>query len=78
MSFYLHPRARWKEQIANAVTMEVGLGGGSSIGCPPILNYGNEEQKKRFLPKVATGEIRFCLGITEPDGKFNQERSKSH
>jgi alkylation response protein AidB-like acyl-CoA dehydrogenase len=44
------------------------LGGGSSIGCPPIANFGTEEQRMKFLPKVARGEIRFCLGITEPDG----------
>lgn len=47
-----------------------GLGGGSGIGVPPIVNFGNEEQKKRFLPGVANGTIRFCLGITEPDGKI--------
>jgi alkylation response protein AidB-like acyl-CoA dehydrogenase len=44
-----------------------GLGGGNGIGVPPIVNFGTEEQKKRFLPDVATGKIRFCLGITEPD-----------
>jgi alkylation response protein AidB-like acyl-CoA dehydrogenase len=44
------------------------LGGGSSIGCPPIANFGTEEQRVKYLPKVARGELRFCLGITEPDG----------
>ncbi|WP_296433413.1 acyl-CoA dehydrogenase family protein, partial [Rhizobium sp. UBA1881] len=28
----------------------------SSVGCVPILKFGNEEQKQRFLPKLATGE----------------------
>lgn len=46
-----------------------GLGGGSGIGVPPIVNFGTNEQKERFLPGVADGSIRFCLGITEPDGK---------
>ncbi|RQM06618.1 hypothetical protein DH86_00001250, partial [Scytalidium sp. 3C] len=45
-----------------------GLGGGNGIGVPPIVNFGTEEQKARFLPGVANGTIRFCLGITEPDG----------
>ncbi|EXJ75312.1 acyl-CoA dehydrogenase [Cladophialophora psammophila CBS 110553] len=45
-----------------------GLGGGNGIGCPPIARYGTKQQRQRWLPKVATGEIRFCLGITEPDG----------
>ncbi|KIJ38426.1 hypothetical protein M422DRAFT_176444 [Sphaerobolus stellatus SS14] len=44
-----------------------GLGGGNSIGCPPILNFGTEEQKMEYLPRVHSGEIRFCLGITEPE-----------
>jgi alkylation response protein AidB-like acyl-CoA dehydrogenase len=45
-----------------------GLGGGNSIGCPPIARFGTAEQRQRWLPKVARGDIRFCLGITEPDG----------
>ncbi|PQE06258.1 acyl- dehydrogenase protein [Rutstroemia sp. NJR-2017a BBW] len=44
-----------------------GLGGGNGIGVPPIVKYGTEDQKARFLPGVAKGSIRFCLGITEPD-----------
>ncbi|RMZ86454.1 hypothetical protein DV736_g6320, partial [Chaetothyriales sp. CBS 134916] len=44
-----------------------GLGGGNGIGCPPISRFGTDEQRQRWLPKVARGEIRFCLGITEPD-----------
>ncbi|ORY60833.1 acyl-CoA dehydrogenase [Pseudomassariella vexata] len=43
-----------------------GLSGGNSIGCPPIERFGTLEQRRRWLPKVARGEIRFCLGITEP------------
>lgn len=41
---------------------------GDSIGCPPVVAFGNESQKSEFLPSVITGETRFCLGITEPDG----------
>ncbi|PGG97631.1 hypothetical protein AJ79_09141 [Helicocarpus griseus UAMH5409] len=44
-----------------------GLFGGNNIGCPPIMNFGNEAQRLEYLPKVSRGEIRFCLGITEPD-----------
>jgi alkylation response protein AidB-like acyl-CoA dehydrogenase len=49
-----------------------GLGGGNGIGVPPIVNFGTPEQKARFLPSVADGSIRFCLGITEPDGEYRQ------
>ncbi|KAI1114905.1 acyl-CoA dehydrogenase [Nemania sp. NC0429] len=46
----------------------IALGGANSIGLPPILNYGTEAQKKRWLPGLFTGEVSFCLGITEPTG----------
>ncbi|KKK15195.1 hypothetical protein ARAM_002007 [Aspergillus rambellii] len=43
------------------------LGCGNSIGGPPVINFGNEEQKRRFLPDMLKGKTRFCLGVTEPD-----------
>ncbi len=33
----------------------------------PIATYGSEEQKQRWLPKMATGEAIGCFGLTEPD-----------
>jgi glutaryl-CoA dehydrogenase len=33
----------------------------------PILEYGSEEQKQRWLPKMAKGELFGCFGLTEPD-----------
>ena len=33
---------------------------------PTLLEYGNEEQKSRHLPKIAQGEIRWCQGYSEP------------
>ncbi|HZH88918.1 MAG TPA: acyl-CoA dehydrogenase family protein [Chitinophagaceae bacterium] len=33
----------------------------------PILTYGSEEQKQKYLPKLATGELMGCFGLTEPD-----------
>ncbi|WP_141734348.1 acyl-CoA dehydrogenase family protein [Oligoflexus tunisiensis] len=33
---------------------------------PVLLQYGTEEQKKRHLPKIARGEIRWCQGYSEP------------
>lgn len=32
----------------------------------PILTYGSEEQKRKYLPKLATGEFIGCFGLTEP------------
>ncbi|WP_115712351.1 acyl-CoA dehydrogenase family protein [Legionella sainthelensi] len=39
----------------------------SSLCMFPIFRYGSEEQKVRFLPGMATGEIIGCFGLTEPD-----------
>jgi glutaryl-CoA dehydrogenase len=39
----------------------------SSLCMYPIFKYGNEEQKQRFLPKMAKGEYIGCFGLTEPD-----------
>ena len=37
----------------------------------PIWAFGSEEQKQKFLPKMATGEILGCFGLTEPDAGSN-------
>ena len=34
---------------------------------PTIMNFGTEEQKNFFLPKILAGEIHFCIGYTEPN-----------
>lgn len=39
----------------------------SSLVMFPIWKYGNEEQRKKYLPKLATGEWMGCFGLTEPD-----------
>lgn len=41
------------------------------------MNFGNEEQRLKYLPAVARGELRFCLGITEPDGTPSQRTQLS-
>ncbi len=38
----------------------------NSVGCVPILNYGSEEQKARFLRPMAAGEMLACFCLTEP------------
>lgn len=39
----------------------------SSLCMFPIYKYGSEEQKKKFLPKMAKAELIGCFGLTEPD-----------
>ncbi|KAJ5650271.1 uncharacterized protein N7484_003994 [Penicillium longicatenatum] len=71
------PRDKWDTWCSLILTDELtrvgfvgvvwGLGAGNGIGCPPIAKFGTPEQQRRWLPGVAKGDIRFCLGITEPD-----------
>ncbi|MGH7012850.1 MAG: acyl-CoA dehydrogenase [Stellaceae bacterium] len=39
----------------------------SSLVMFPIFAFGTEEQRKQYLPRLATGEIAGCFGLTEPD-----------
>ncbi len=43
----------------------------SSLVMYPIWKYGNEEQRKKYLPKLASGEWMGCFGLTEPDHGSN-------
>ncbi|MCB9225041.1 MAG: acyl-CoA dehydrogenase family protein [Crocinitomicaceae bacterium] len=43
----------------------------SSLVMYPIWKYGSEEQKQKFLPKLASGEFLGCFGLTEPDHGSN-------
>lgn len=39
----------------------------SSLVMHPIFTYGTDDQKNKYLPKLATGELIGCFGLTEPD-----------
>ena len=43
----------------------------SSLVMYPIYAYGNEEQRKKYLPKLASGEWMGCFGLTEPNHGSN-------
>lgn len=44
------------------------MSGHNSVGCMPILQYGTEAQKERWLKPLARGEIFSCFCLTEPGG----------
>ncbi|MCA9758302.1 MAG: acyl-CoA dehydrogenase family protein [Candidatus Eisenbacteria bacterium] len=44
----------------------------------PIHAWGSEEQKQRYLPKMAKGELIGCFGLTEPDGGSDPGTMKTH
>ena len=43
----------------------------SSLVMYPIYKYGTEEQRKKYLPKLASGELLGCFGLTEPNHGSN-------
>lgn len=43
----------------------------SSLVMYPIYTYGSEEQRKKYLPKLAAGDMIGCFGLTEPDAGSN-------
>lgn len=46
----------------------IALAGASVIGVPPVINWGTEEQKQKWLPGLFDWSTSFCLGVTEPSG----------
>ncbi len=50
---------------------------GNSLGIGPIYYYGNEEQKKEWLPRLCSGEILASFGLTEPDAGSDAGASKT-
>jgi len=54
------------EEISKGWMGVAGTIGSHSLACWIIANHGTDEQKQQWLPKLATGEIRTGIGLTEP------------
>ncbi|MGH8040602.1 MAG: acyl-CoA dehydrogenase family protein [Rudaea sp.] len=50
----------------------------SSLCMYPIYAYGSEEQRKRWLPQMAKGQVIGCFGLTEPHGGSDPANMKTH
>ncbi|HEY6543525.1 MAG TPA: acyl-CoA dehydrogenase family protein [Dokdonella sp.] len=50
----------------------------SSLCMYPIYAYGNEEQRRRWLPEMAAGKVIGCFGLTEPHGGSDPANMKTH
>jgi len=50
----------------------------SSLCMYPIHAYGSEAQREKFLPRMATGELIGCFGLTEPHGGSDPGNMKTH
>jgi len=49
----------------------------NSLGIGPIYNYGTEDQKQKYLPKLCTGKGLWSFGLTEPDAGSDSRASKT-
>ncbi|MET8331239.1 acyl-CoA dehydrogenase family protein [Streptomyces sp. NPDC005181] len=56
------------EELARGWMSLAGAMGGHTVVSKLLLHFGTEEQKRRYLPKMATGEIRATMALTEPGG----------
>jgi len=56
------------EELARGWMSLAGAFGGHSVVSKLLLRYGTEEQRQRYLPRMATGELRATMALTEPDG----------
>jgi alkylation response protein AidB-like acyl-CoA dehydrogenase len=55
-------------ELARGWMSLAGAMGGHTVVSKLLLNFGTQEQKDRYLPKMATGEIRATMALTEPGG----------
>jgi alkylation response protein AidB-like acyl-CoA dehydrogenase len=65
------------EVIGAGHSVAVALSAHTGIGTLPIVYYGNESQKKKYLPKLATGELKAAYCLTEPDSGSDANSGKT-
>ena len=56
------------EELARGWMSLAGAMGGHTVVAKLLLHFGTEEQKRRCLPRMATGELRATMALTEPGG----------
>lgn len=60
--------ARVTEELARGWMSLAGAMGGHTVVSKIIAEFGTEQQRARYLPKMATGEVRATMALTEPGG----------
>jgi alkylation response protein AidB-like acyl-CoA dehydrogenase len=65
------------EVIGAGHSVAVALSAHTGIGTLPILYYGNDSQKQKYLPKLATGEWKAAYCLTEPDSGSDANSGKT-
>ena len=59
------------EKLCGCASFAVTLGAHAGIGTLPIAYFGNEAQKQEHLPRLAEGQLRASLALTEPAGRWD-------
>ncbi len=62
----------------NCASTGISLAAHISLGCSPIWDFGTEEQKRRFLPRIASGQALACFGLTEPNAGSDAGGTETH
>lgn len=65
------------ERLAAAGSFSVAYGAHTGIGTLPLLYYGNDEQKKKYIPKLASGEWKASYCLTEPSAGSDANSGKT-
>ncbi|MFZ3217430.1 MAG: acyl-CoA dehydrogenase family protein [Candidatus Acidiferrales bacterium] len=65
------------EKLAAYGSFAVSHGGHAGIGTVPIVYFGTEEQKKKYLPKIASGELLSCYCLSEPQAGSDSLASRT-
>jgi alkylation response protein AidB-like acyl-CoA dehydrogenase len=65
------------EEMGKGFSYAVAYSAHTGIGTLPILYFGTEEQKKEYLPKLATGEYIGAYALTEPDAGSDPNNGKT-
>jgi len=67
----------YMEAFAYGFSFATTIGTHVSIGSLPIVYYGNEQQKEKYLPKIATAEIKTAYALTEPSAGSDANSGKT-
>ncbi len=67
----------YSEAISLGFSFATTIGAQTSIGSLPIVYYGTEEQKKKYLPGIAAGTIKAAYALTEPSSGSDANSGKS-
>jgi alkylation response protein AidB-like acyl-CoA dehydrogenase len=65
------------EELARGWMSLAGAMGGHSVVVSLLARYGTDDQRTRFLPRLATGELRATMALTEPDGGSDLQRIRT-